>query len=282
MMTTPSSAFPSTLPADYEILVPSKLYFDWIEAINWKDVASHIKPTGGAGIQGISPKILYFDSSTNITLGWISSDGLIPSSISVSSDVPDAVSISNESIGDSTISFDVTSLQTETPVTLTISLVVGEETVTRDILIYVFETDPEPTYRVEPVDGVSYGFALNDDGYYESTNQGLNYSYSLCKVIFNTWGTHKMIADCVNYAQQYYDYGILSKVDTELKKDYQADAAAMVKQSFSNHVASENVISVDYGNTGIGEHFIYVKYIKNGSTDSNRDSFQFKIRFEEE
>ena len=52
-----------------------------------------------------------------------------------------------------------------------------------------------------------------------------------------------------------------------------------VSKSFDSE-SSADVQTVDYSVLGEGEHYIYIKYIKDGSAASGNDSLQFKVRFE--
>lgn len=138
---------------------------------------------------------------------------------------------------------------------------------------------PAPDYSWEVVDisGASYGFNLLSDGYYESTNQGMDYSYSICKVNIVADGTSAMYVDCINYAESNFDYGLLSELDTTLGLNYNADSTG-VKQSFKG-MSTANVQTIYYGVPSKGSHYIYVKFIKDQSTSNNNDSLRFRVRF---
>ena len=53
-----------------------------------------------------------------------------------------------------------------------------------------------------------------------------------------------------------------------------------VFKSFDSE-SSADVQTVDYGVLDEGEHYIYIKYRKDGSAASGNDSLQFKVRFEQ-
>lgn len=145
------------------------------------------------------------------------------------------------------------------------------------VFAYPLKEKSEPTYTVSAVSGASYGFSLGSDGYYESTNQGVHSSYSICKVTINTPGGYEVIADCINYAESNYDYGILSTLGNTLSLSSDADSSN-VKQSFKGSSMS-SVQSVSYGTLSSGTYTFYVKFIKDSSQSSNNDSLKFKIRF---
>jgi hypothetical protein len=144
--------------------------------------------------------------------------------------------------------------------------------------VTVYETLPEYTYSVEAIDGVTYGFALNDNNYYESTNKAIDSSFALCKLVFNSNGVQRLYLDCISSGETTYDFGILSNVDTTLNADAKADSTNVFK-SFKGQ-PSLAVQTLDYGTIETGEHFIYIKYIKDSSNSSGNDSLQFKVRIQ--
>lgn len=132
---------------------------------------------------------------------------------------------------------------------------------------------------VSDVSGASYGFVMNSAGYYESNNKGKNSSAALCKVTFDTFGIYHLYIDCINYAESNYDYGLLSNLDTTLSTSTTADSSSKIFYNFKGK-QSASVVTVDYGEIAAGEHFIYIKFLKDSSQHSNNDSLQFKLRFE--
>lgn len=135
-----------------------------------------------------------------------------------------------------------------------------------------------PLYKVEAVEGATYSFTENSSGYYQSGNKGVATSYALCKVSFNLYEERKLYVDCISYGESKYDYGILSTLNNTLSLDNTADSTN-VQKSFYN-LSSSSVQTVEYGIIPIGESFIYIKFRKDGSTNSNNDTLQFKIRLE--
>ena len=86
------------------------------------------------------------------------------------------------------------------------------------------------------------------------------------------------IGNPVKWHANIYDYGILSRIDTTLTLSNAADSTN-VQQSFSG-MQSNSIQIVDYGIPAAGEHYVYIKYRKDGSAYGGNDSLQFKIRFE--
>ena len=124
--------------------------------------------------------------------------------------------------------------------------------------------------------GGSYGFYENSSGYYESNNKGYPNSYALCKIQFST-GTGYIYLDCINYAESNFDFGIISNIDQTLSGSANADGTYFF--SFSGKQSS-SVQTVAIPVPDNAEHFITVKYRKDGSVNTGNDSLQFKVRFE--
>lgn len=131
-------------------------------------------------------------------------------------------------------------------------------------------------YTVESVSGASYGFSLNGNGYYESRNKGVASSAAVCKVNIVADGRSEIIFDCINYGESNCDYGLLSTIDKTLTTSSTADTSNVFK-NFKG-LQQSTVQSVSYGVLSAGTHYVYVKYIKDGSVDNNNDSLQFKVR----
>lgn len=149
---------------------------------------------------------------------------------------------------------------------------------TLQFTVEIQEIGKENTYAVEAVEGASYGFSLNSNGYYESTNKGVDSSLSLCRVKLNLINTSNIVFTCINYAESNYDYGVLGKLDTALNTTTNTDST--YEKSFKGSSQS-GTQTYTYTSVTMGEHFIDVKYVKDGSQSSGNDSFQFKIEIQE-
>ena len=135
---------------------------------------------------------------------------------------------------------------------------------------------PKNSYSVENL--YTYGFYLNNNGYYESNNKKVSNSFAMCKVNITAGKACKMYVDCINYAESNYDYGMLSKINTTLSASSSADSSSYLQKNFYG-LQYSYVQTVIY-DIPAGNSYIYIKYRKDGSVDSNNDSLQFKIRFE--
>ena len=154
---------------------------------------------------------------------------------------------------------------------------------TQDLVDNGFVYDTGTTESVEintTVTNISttYGFALNANGYYESTNKGKSSSWALCKVTINAPNPFTLTIPYISYGESGYDYGIFGQLDTELANSYADDGAtgsAKVKLNCKGQ-ASADVKQVSY-DVPAGEHFIEIKYRKDNGGNQGNDSLQFKI-----
>lgn len=224
-----------------------------------------------------SMRILYNQARTISTKYSIPLGNESTPSITVTSSDTSIVSISDVVISGNDITFNINSLDKEGEVMVTIELTLDGETVTSSVAVAVLAAYPPCSYTVENVDGSSYGFSLNDSGYYESNNKGKNNSFAICKVSFYSNGEKTMNVNCINYAESNFDYGILSTIDSTLQLSSSADSANVFK-SFKG-ASAESVQIVNYGVIAEGEHFMYIKFIKDSSTSKNNDTLQFNIEF---
>ena len=244
----------------------------------------YVYPTLGMSIDKISNLYMKYSSEQLISVNYsYYMDDEIPTFTVISSDTS-IVEINNINVENKTLTFSVKSGSIDGKSTISItgnvvSLNGISNTDTKQFNIVVNENGEAlpVNYEVLPVEGASYGFELNDNDYYESQNFGVSSSYSLCKIILTCDGVCNLYLDCINYGENGWDYGILSNVDQELSLNNNADSNYY--KSFSSS-SSSNVQTIDYGVLDAGEHFIYIKYRKDGSVDSGNDSLQFKVRLE--
>lgn len=133
--------------------------------------------------------------------------------------------------------------------------------------------DSPESYSVVNVT-TSYGFEVNNSGYYESNNQGRASTCALARVSFHMPVSGTITFSLINYAESTYDYGLLSNIDEQLTTNASADTSH-VYWSGSSHNSS-SVQTVTY-QMSAGDHTIDAKYFKDQYTDSGNDSLQFKI-----
>lgn len=135
--------------------------------------------------------------------------------------------------------------------------------------------------KYENVGSNEYGFVRLNENYWESTNKGVNSTYSLVKVTFDVIksGTNVPIK-YISYGESSYDYGIFSALDRTLTDSSTADTSN-VKLSAKGYSSPDEKDFV-YSNVSAGTHFIYVKYVKDGSSHTGNDSLRFRVVEEDE
>ena len=181
--------------------------------------------------------------------------------------------INNTNITTEKITFDINALGTEGNATITVNI---SGDYNKTLTTEVFYTPPMQ-HTVEKVDGATYGFELNANNYYESTNKGKPSSYSLCKLVFVTTEKIKTLQlECINSGESNYDFGILSNIDTTLSLSSSEDSSTNTYKSFKGKSSTKPVV-ITYPETTVGEHFIYIKYKKDSGGDNGNDSLQFKV-----
>ena len=226
---------------DAEIRVPISLYTTWIKAENWSNYADYITYVGTPYWVNVSSN----DGGTVTPTGQVFAAPSDNISLKI---VPD----DTHTLSD--ITLDGTSVKDDT----------------------VYNDMSGNSYSVSSVDGVSYGFALNSDGYYESNNQGVKNSAALCKIVFNLSAEKQVTIDAITYGESDCDYGLLGAVDQVLTTTNTADSGVFWN---GEGKSSADPYQVTY-TIPAGEHFVYAKYIKDSSVDSNKDSLQFKVNLE--
>ena len=267
---TSSNVFKTTYLSTIE--VPSPAVNAYKSATYWSSVSSYIK--GYNGLFDAPKTEIYLDSEPTVSF-------TVP--FGATSPTFDIV-CDNDNICTATI--DNTGFVTITGVSkglsnVTVTMIDGGVTYTKSFEVKVYETLP---YRVENISEANYGFELNSNGYYESTNKGIDNSYALCKVSFTADGSQHLYLDCINYAEGGSDYGILSNIDTQLERNSSSnsDSYNQYFKKFSSW-STDNVAGVqtiDYGVIPSGEHFVEVKFVKDSSRADYNDSLQFKVRLE--
>lgn len=147
----------------------------------------------------------------------------------------------------------------------------------RTITCKSFTTEASvPTWTItSKAPDASYGFNLTSDGYYTSTNNGVNNSASVCRVNFtnNTGAAYNVKFNCINYAESTYDFGIIGKINTALSISSSIDSTYTKSFSGSQSSSVQTVtLSVPTGTS-----WVDVKYRKDSSQSHNNDSLKFKI-----
>lgn len=236
-----ASAFTSVwnpIAEDCEIRVPIALYNEWISATNWAELANHIVYVGTPYYLNVSSN----DGGTVTPSGQVFAPPGCTRTLKI---VPDGT----HELSD--ITLDGTSV--------------------KSAAIYV--DGSSNAWTVETVDGASYGFALNTNGYYESQNKGKSSSAAVCKIAITVLAETAMSLDIINSGESNYDYGLLGAVDQVLTTTSKADSGVAWS---GKGKSSTDVVNVPF-TIPAGTHYIYAKFIKDTSGDQGNDSLQFKV-----
>ena len=146
----------------------------------------------------------------------------------------------------------------------------------------VVKEDTAETYSVENLG--DYGFSINEDGYYESTNKGISKTAAVCKVNIHVPVAATVTFTYINYAEQGYDFGVFGNVDVPLNTNYYAAGSSGATITDSSYELACNTSThnkstaqtLSYSLTS-GDHEIYIKYSKDDASNSNNDTLQFKL-----
>lgn len=155
------------------------------------------------------------------------------------------------------------------------------DTLTLSKEVFVPEVPDKEGVEIDSIENIStdYGFELNENGFYESNNKGINNSHAYCKLTFTVPETMDVIFDVINSGETNYDFGIFSNLDdTVLNSNYE-DPDGSVYKKYKNH-SSTSIEQLTYPNVTAGQHFISIKYKKDGSSNSGNDSLQFRLNEE--
>lgn len=130
-----------------------------------------------------------------------------------------------------------------------------------------------PTYTYTKPSSVTYGFELTDDGYYTSTNAGVNstFSYGIFTFKNPSAAAQKITLRCISYGQSNYDYGIVSTINKSLAMSTTADSSNVLK-SFKG---ASSATPVDLELTiPTGTSTVSFKYRKSAATHADGDYFK--------
>ena len=126
-----------------------------------------------------------------------------------------------------------------------------------------------------------YAFMLNDNGYMESNNKGVDQSAAVMRMTFSSpEGTLTGLTfDCENSGEQTYDFGMVSNVDMSFVTNNWVDGNERIKYSFRD-TTTPNYTDAQVSFTGLSgsdAHTIYFKYRKDASGKGYQDCMRFRI-----
>ena len=122
-------------------------------------------------------------------------------------------------------------------------------------------------------EGSTYGFS-SDGAILTSTNAGTYSSFSYAKISFTLDAATELVLKCRSYGENRYDFGLVSKIDTELAKSTAADSTALY--SFQDK-SSPNWVDVSFGTVSAGSHYFTIKYVKDSGGNSGDDNFKVEL-----
>jgi len=130
-----------------------------------------------------------------------------------------------------------------------------------------------PTYTYSTPSGVTYGFEKTADGYYTSTNAGVDSSFSYGVFTFenNTGKPQDIILRCISRGESNCDYGIISVINGSLAQSNTADSSGVLKKF--NDINSETPVDVTL-TIPSGKSMVSFKYRKDGSVHGEGDYFK--------
>lgn len=130
----------------------------------------------------------------------------------------------------------------------------------------------------------SYGFSLNNNGYYQSSNTGVSKTAAVCRVNFHVPVAATITFTYINYAEEAYDFGVFGNIDVALNTNYYPAGSSGATISDSSYRLACNTSAYNKSTTQTltysmeaGDHFIDVKYSKDDASDDNNDTLQFKV-----
>lgn len=122
--------------------------------------------------------------------------------------------------------------------------------------------------------------------YYSSTNQGVNNSYSICRVYLNCPVSSVATIYCYNGGEKNYDYGIIGNLNQALSLSSSADSnyAYNTKSigSSSSSTSDYNESRTIYMEIPSGGGWFDIKYIKDSSNSYGDDTFTFSVEINKE
>lgn len=127
----------------------------------------------------------------------------------------------------------------------------------------------------------AYTFVKTDSGYYESNNKGKSSTYAYARFSFTLASdSSNVIVSYVNSGESNYDYGTISKLDTDLSQSTNDDSSSLYAGFFKGQ-SSTDTKRVELGPCSAGAHYFTVKFRKDGSGDNGNDSLRImRIAYE--
>lgn len=127
----------------------------------------------------------------------------------------------------------------------------------------------------------TYGFSLNNNGFYQSENKGVDKSAAVSRVYLSLPVSATVTFTFINYAEAGYDFGVFGNIDTALNTNYYPADSSISDSSYrlacntsTYNKSSEQTLAYT---VPAGDHYIDVKYSKDDASSSYNDTLQFKV-----
>ena len=154
-----------------------------------------------------------------------------------------------------------------------------------DVTSQLYQTSDPATGTYEVVNVGTYGFTLNTQtNYYTSNNKGISKTAAVCRIDFTMPAAGTVTFTYINYAEATYDFGVFGNIDVALSNNYYAAGSNGATITDSSYMRACNTSSYNTSSTqtltynmSAGEHSIWVKFSKDDSSASNNDTLQFRL-----
>lgn len=255
-----------------DIKVPPELYFHWKRATNWVMYANNIS-TSVTFTTVKSLSIIADDCSgrstkttVHYTAVWNTEEGI---------EVTENGDAYSNSFPQNTSTTDTV----QRTVTFTYEGLTASDTITQGVWVDGLYTLEEVGHYpfTELSETISNPDSTLYDGVYQSTNAGIDNSQSVVKISFTGYDTFTVYIR--SFAESSYDYTIASVLDADYYPTTHTDQKALVttmdKQKSGTSIS--DYTKVEYPNDG-GEHFIYIVFRKDSSSEEGDDRGYFLIK----
>lgn len=131
---------------------------------------------------------------------------------------------------------------------------------------------------VTDVEGATYKFEKQTNGFYKSTNKGKDSTASVCKIVIDASSPTDLPITYICEGENNYDFALFSQLNQPLSTSYTDDGSTGSTKVFKSTKgeSSTTAKTITYS-IPAGHSEIYVKYRKDGSQSSGLDSLQFQV-----
>ena len=125
----------------------------------------------------------------------------------------------------------------------------------------------------------NYGFDYDTQyNYLKNQNNGVHNSYAMCKIPFTITTSCDIEITYFQSSEKNYDYGFISQLDTMLTQNNGATDSNCVDLGGIGGAqygakGKDGTFTYTFTNVSVGEHYITIKYRKDSSQSTSRDTF---------